>query len=154
MVRRQQMDYVNRHSDKEHNCVSLFVLGWVHLLPPALSVPLVLTCPDLGFYPILFDPLPPYGVPPSFSLSKFFTSFLCHPSITASYFSVLPHYTSSALPSLQTPPSRLPLPILFLFFWTLVLLLQSPFIATLSLPVNPLLLLCPYSLSDSPGKTC
>lgn len=57
------MDYVSRHSDKEHNCecVSLFVRGWVGVATApalALSVPLVLTWPDLSFYPILFDPLP------------------------------------------------------------------------------------------------
>lgn len=156
------MDYVSRHSDKEHNCecVSLFVRGWVGVaIAPALalSVPLVLTWPDLSFYPILFDPLPsfpPHRSPSSFSSPKFFASFLCHPSIITPYFRVSPS-TPPLLSLLSKPTSHLtPLPFFPFFRGRLILLLQSSFIATLSLPINPLLLLSPNSLSDSPGKTC
>lgn len=160
-VRCQQMDYVSRHPDKEHNCecVSLFVRGWVGVaIAPALalSVPLVLTWPDLSFYPILFDPLPSLlTIPLPRSLlpnsSPPFSATHHHP-----LFQSVPQYTSPAFPSFQThiSPHSSPFFSLFFFGGRLILLLQSSFIATLSLPINPLLLLSPNSLSDSPGKTC
>lgn len=153
------MDYVSRHSDKEHNCecVSLFVRGWVGVaIAPALalSVPLVLTWPDLSFYPILFDPLPSLlTVPlPRSLLPNSSPPFSATPP-SSPLISECPPVHLPCFPFFPNPHLT-PLPFFPFFRGRLILLLQSSFIATLSLPINPLLLLSPNSLSDSPGKTC
>lgn len=121
-VRCQQMDYVSRHSDKEHNCecVSLFVRGWVGVaIAPALalSVPLVLTWPDLSFYPILFDPLPSLlTVPlPRSLLPNSSPPFSATPP-SSPLISECPPVHLPCFPFFPNPHLTSPLSLFFLFF--------------------------------------
>lgn len=110
--------------------------------------PLCTSCLNMARLELLSDSFwsssfPPHRSPSSFSSPKFFASFLCHPSIITPYFRVSPS-TPPLLSLLSKPTSHLtPLPFFPFFRGRLILLLQSSFIATLSLPINPLLLLSP-----------